>query len=357
MKNQSSSTYMRIRHYVFDWLARTKGSVTRIPSNRELAEKFEVSQPTVVRALQELIKEGYLVNRPGVGLFSNPERLDARESRIWGIVFGDGRWAYLPRDAFHVASCIGEELLQRDNHNLLKMITMGEAQQENFPELSMLSGICWWGVEERLIPDMLRISETVPVVVISNNVPGLDSFYFDFEAENYQTARWMIERGCRRLALVRSHHIPEAIVGIERACKEAGLEFSPGCVLSNDLAAEQQLGELIARSSAPDGIIFNCKAIGFPEAIGKYPELANCLISTSRLWVDAKWKFNGLVNNTRFEEVVSDIVDLLEMNVADMPRTARRLPVTHHPVTREPIKRHSITHDRVALYPATTREP
>lgn len=333
MKNQASSSYMRIRHYVFDWLARTRGSVTRIPSNRELAEKFEVSQPTVVRALQELIREGYLVNRPGVGLFSNPVRLDAQESRIWGIVFGDGRWAYLPRDAFHTAACIGDELLRRDNRNLLKLITMGEAQQENFPELSMLSGICWWSVEERMIPDMLRISESIPVVSVSGRVPGLDSFYYDFEQENYLAARWMIDRGCRRLALVRSHPIPEAIRGIERACKESGLTFSPDHILNYDLTAEQKLDRLVARGGAPDGIVFNCKAVGFSEAIEKYPELANCLLSSSSLWVDRKWKFNGLLNETHFDQVAAEIVDLLEMKITDMPRIARRLPVTHRPVT------------------------
>ena len=141
MRNQTQSSYMRIRHYVFDWLASREGSVTRLPSNRELAEKFGVSQPTVVRALQELVREGYLTNRRGVGLFSNPDRIGTRESRIGGFVFGDGRWAYLSRDAFHTAGCIGGELLERDSHNLLKMITMGETGQESFPELSTLSGI------------------------------------------------------------------------------------------------------------------------------------------------------------------------------------------------------------------------
>ena len=82
MRNQTQSSYMRIRHYVFDWLASREGSVTRLPSNRELAEKFGVSQPTVVRALQELVREGYLTNRRGVGLFSNPDRIGTRESRI-----------------------------------------------------------------------------------------------------------------------------------------------------------------------------------------------------------------------------------------------------------------------------------
>ena len=43
---------MRIRHYVFDLLAGTGNSVVKLPSNREIARKFGVSQPTVVKALQ-----------------------------------------------------------------------------------------------------------------------------------------------------------------------------------------------------------------------------------------------------------------------------------------------------------------
>ena len=244
MKNQALASFMRIRHYVFDWLAASKGSVMRLPSSRELAEKFEVSQPTVVRALQELVKEGFLTNRPGVGLFSNPGKLATREGRIWGIVFGDGRWAFLSRDAFHMASCIGQELLARDNHNLLKLITMGETQQEQFPELSMLSGICWWCGEEKVIPNMRRIAETTPVVVLSGRIPGFDCYYYDFEAENYEIARWMIENGARRLALVMSGDHPEAVVGVERACAEAGLTFPAGYVLGPDRESEQELDRM-----------------------------------------------------------------------------------------------------------------
>ncbi len=340
MKNQTSSSYMRIRHYVIDFLAKTKGSVTRIPSNRELAERFGVSQPTVVRALQELIKDGYLVNRPGVGLFSNPGRIGTRESRIWGVVFGDGRWAYLSRDAFHFADRIGEELLERDNHNLLKLITMGETEQASgtFPELSMLAGICWWCPEAQMIPDILRISETVPVVVVGKNIPGLDCYYFDFEQENYEIARWMIDRGCRRLGMVMNEDLPQAIAGVRRACEEAGLAFPPGYVLGADLEAEQELDRMVSLGCAPDGLIFNCKAVGFPNAIKRHPEMENCLIASDPLWVDRKWEFDGLLVSKHFEAIAGEVADLLEQGVRDMPRIARRFPISHEIVAKHIIE-------------------
>ncbi|MBS1452810.1 MAG: GntR family transcriptional regulator [Lentisphaeria bacterium] len=333
MRNQTQSSYMRIRHYVFDWLASREGSVTRLPSNRELAEKFGVSQPTVVRALQELVREGYLTNRRGVGLFSNPDRIGTRESRIWGFVFGDGRWAYLSRDAFHTAGCIGGELLERDSHNLLKMITMGETGQESFPELSTLSGICWWCPDEKLIPNLLHIAELVPVVAVSRRIPGIDCYYFDFEQENYETARQLISGGCRRLCLVKDGPHPEAVRGVERACAEAGLAFPSGYVLTPERESELELEKMVSLGCAPDGIIFNCRAIGFPETIRRHPELEHCRIASDALWVDRKWQYDGLRLRTHYEKIAGEIIDLLEAGANAMPRLARRLPVTREIVT------------------------
>ena len=90
---------MRIRHYVLDWLSSTEGSGRKLPSSREIAARFNVSQPTVVKALQELIREGFLINLPRVGIFSNPDRVGSRK-KLWGIVLGDGRSGHgdLPHD-------------------------------------------------------------------------------------------------------------------------------------------------------------------------------------------------------------------------------------------------------------------
>lgn len=74
---------MRIRHYVLDWLSSTEGSGRKLPSSREIAARFNVSQPTVVKALQELIREGFLINLPRVGIFSNPDRVGSRK-KLWG---------------------------------------------------------------------------------------------------------------------------------------------------------------------------------------------------------------------------------------------------------------------------------
>ncbi|OQA78782.1 MAG: hypothetical protein BWY31_04305 [Lentisphaerae bacterium ADurb.Bin242] len=86
-------------------------------------------------------------------------------------------------------------------------------------------------------PLCVRLAGAHPGGGLSGRVPGLDSFHYDFNQENY----------------------------------------------------------LAARGGASDGIIFNCKAAGFSEAIEKYPEPANCLVSSSSLRVpvrDGRKNFN-----------------------------------------------------------------
>ena len=41
----------------------------RLPSERELATKFEVSRPTLRDALSDMEKRGLIVTRPGAGVF------------------------------------------------------------------------------------------------------------------------------------------------------------------------------------------------------------------------------------------------------------------------------------------------
>lgn len=131
--------------------------MVKLPSNREIARKFGVSQPTVVKALQELVREEYLTIRPGVGAFSNPDRF-THDSKLWGIVLGDGRWSQFSRETLHVINSVGMALLEHDHRNLLKLITMGETMDDErgWPELSMLSGICWWIPTDPLLPSMAR---------------------------------------------------------------------------------------------------------------------------------------------------------------------------------------------------------
>jgi len=67
----------------------------RLPSERELAQEFEVSRMTARQALQDLIQEGLAYSRVGKGTFVSPPKIDLRaltsfseESRQRGMLPG-----------------------------------------------------------------------------------------------------------------------------------------------------------------------------------------------------------------------------------------------------------------------------
>ena len=331
---------MRIRHYVFDLLAGTGNSVVKLPSNREIARKFGVSQPTVVKALQELVREGYLTIRPGVGAFSNPDRF-THDSKLWGIVLGDGRWSQFSRETLHVINSVGMALLEHDHRNLLKLITMGETMDDErgWPELSMLSGICWWIPTDPLLPSMARIARTIPVVLLGDRKPGFDCFFRDFENENCEIARRMIADGCRRLVLV----LPEmeqaaAIRGVEKACREAGCEFPPGCVLQADTASQRDLERMVDLHCCPDGIIFNRKPNDFIPIILSRPELARCRIYCDSGWIDKQWPFHGYSGEIGFDTVAPMIAALLHNGLSLTEPKQRPIPVKLEPLVPQEIR-------------------
>ncbi|MGB7339064.1 MAG: GntR family transcriptional regulator [Phototrophicaceae bacterium] len=64
--------YEQIREYVLDHIhTGTWGHNTRIPSERDLAEQFEVSRVTVGKAIKELVRTGHLSVQIGKGTYVN----------------------------------------------------------------------------------------------------------------------------------------------------------------------------------------------------------------------------------------------------------------------------------------------
>ena len=66
---------LQIRHYLIGEIYRAGTSSVKLPSVRELARKFSVAQCTVSAVTAELIRDGWLRSRRGLGIFTNPEKI------------------------------------------------------------------------------------------------------------------------------------------------------------------------------------------------------------------------------------------------------------------------------------------
>ena len=70
----SVSGYIRIRRYILTLVQKAEGQPLPLPSIRELSELFNVSTPTVSRAMKELTAEGLVIGKRGIGAFVNPAK-------------------------------------------------------------------------------------------------------------------------------------------------------------------------------------------------------------------------------------------------------------------------------------------
>ena len=62
--------FIRVRQYIVDRIMTSETKPVHFPPTRKLAEMFQVSQPTALRAVKDLIKDGYLLPCRGGGSVS-----------------------------------------------------------------------------------------------------------------------------------------------------------------------------------------------------------------------------------------------------------------------------------------------
>ena len=91
----SVAGYVRIRKYVIDTIIHGECKPQRLASMRELAAEFGVGCTTVQKALKDLVDDGLLTVKVGVGMYTNPLR-GWREERpqIVELLAADGKQIY-----------------------------------------------------------------------------------------------------------------------------------------------------------------------------------------------------------------------------------------------------------------------
>ena len=92
---------MRIRQYVVNQVANTNGRAGKIMSERDLCKRFSVARGTARKALEDLVKEGYLVPKRGMGTFINPKKsagYRVQVSNKVGVILSSGMLVNITQD-------------------------------------------------------------------------------------------------------------------------------------------------------------------------------------------------------------------------------------------------------------------
>lgn len=148
----------------------------RIPSERELMERFNVSRITVRKALEELSMEGYIYKVQGVGAFVRKIKTLSFTNKLIGVLVSPvsdylsvgilrGIENYLTHYGFHPVVQFSNESNQDESEKLHRLVEMG------------VEGFIIMPHETILENDEIRmlLQEKKPVVFVDRTVNGLRS--------------------------------------------------------------------------------------------------------------------------------------------------------------------------------------
>lgn len=251
-----------------------KYSITRkLPSEAQLVRRFEISRPTISRALRDLKDAGYLDRRPGSGTYLNPSvRLNAG---LFGMIIpGHGTTEIFTPICNEIARCSQEE-----GYTLLWNTSPASSSDDLQNQVLRLckdfidkdvAGVFLEPLE--LTPDCQTVNEEVlkmlteskiPVVLLDRDIvqfperSAYDLVGIDNLSAGYRLAKHMISRGAKRIVFFAKPNSASTIIrriaGVQSALIESKLSWSSKSIFSGDPESEADVAKLLL--SKPDGVI------------------------------------------------------------------------------------------------------
>ncbi len=241
------------------------------PSESQLLRRFEVSRPTLIRALQELVREGYLDRQQGRGTFvsarwrrrdesgsvlpvfiSNSVASKVGEPRTIQLQMFEGiqeaiaeRPTGVPAGHSMVLHQLQSDRLDDATTKFIDALTPGVAfvvePSFNAPLWSFLLERGWqpWGLNEP--------------------VDGGSCVFIDQERAGYLATRFLLQENRRRVALLNGPHdaywgFAARERGYVRAMREAGLAIEPGLIRHGEHALDSEAGRAMFNALRADGL-------------------------------------------------------------------------------------------------------
>jgi len=236
--------YMRVRQYCVDLALRHTDTQTRIQSERELCKRLGISRTTARKALKDLIDEGWLVVKPGKGMFvqSPGGRTQAGGNVQFFrtmVVWGDGKHVSL--NGLYMDLLAGFCEVFKNLPILLQTANLVGTREQIVDEIAMYrpDAVIWVRPLPAHAAAIRKIRRTLPVCVVGNPPCG-DPFHvtMDYEAAGRLAARWLLDRKIERAYYAgheQGHGVMEAFLrGWMAAHDERGQPFDRSRIIPRD---------------------------------------------------------------------------------------------------------------------------
>lgn len=246
----------------------------KLPYITELAQRYEVSKPTMGKALSILQMQGYVEGRRGNGIFVTalPNKAAyAQANSKYSIGFlACSMQRTVPNRIFQGISRRAGQL----RANLQIANTDWEMSEESWHFHNMaksgLDGVIVYPVLNRQPEsDYLQTDlPDFPTVIIDTTIPnvGRPSVVFDNWSAGYEMTKFLLEKGHRHITFLRLHApvphraIEDRLAGFQRAMEEAGISPSEYFISDYSNIGEedenrQHVREFLRKAPSPTAII------------------------------------------------------------------------------------------------------
>lgn len=320
----SEAGYVRIRKYVIDNIIHGEKKPQRLASMRELAAQFGVGCTTVQKALKDLVADGYLFPKTGVGMFTNPQCWRRDElPRIIELLSADGKHIYFENYLCNL-TCHAAMSITKAGY-FLHHIDLFQNNQGALTEVKEHSiGLLW------VAPEIVKSERTqeffrtlnVPRAVICGIVEGFDSVDYDHETEGYLVAGRLLAEGRRKiLVLGNSISSNREVAGVRRAFAGAGLVYADQLILDHNQDILAQFEAYYRANGVPDAVY---DIAGGPIRLwSKFRELKIDFIKQCRLVMadDRPSPEPCWMLRHDFKKLADQAMELLQLRIKDPART------------------------------------
>ncbi len=198
----------------------TQGS--KLPSEKELADSYQVSRITSKRALEQLAEEDFIVRMPGKGSFVKEEAvskeqrqdmseqevlLDVQRPQLVGVIMEGFA------ESFGTKLVLGmEEEFRQYGYNMIFRCSQGNQKEEeaainDLLSLNVLGLIIMCAHDENYSPKILELAVSgFPMILLDRQMKGIPLSFAGIN--NHDAARdltdYLFEKGHRKIAFVSS---------------------------------------------------------------------------------------------------------------------------------------------------------
>jgi len=334
--NDEPSETLKLRHFIMNLIYRHGQNSIMIPSSRQLAASFGVARSTVQLALEQMVKDGFLFGKPGIGTFTNPARAFTFSGEepppLIGLLWGDGRNFFYDHCTCCQLAALGTRLTE-NGWNIRNVQLAASSEKDLIPELLDLhvDGLVWCYPRPEYAKELEKLSKQLPLVTVSLpmfefNVAGVSS---DFKTVGRQLGKELSEKGRRRLFFAVSG---VKLISCLDAVRDPVFKFDEKVVSGAPIAFDDELGKAISEF-APDALFVNGRQAKAALALLRKERIENCLVVALQDIAGCQ-EFSGILLEENLDlmavEATSIMRNLLASGTAERRKVAasiKRLPL------------------------------